>query len=245
MPKKDMRLSGAFFKHPATRLIGACPLVLAALMFAGGPTFHPDATVQGSSLTGWHTLGNADWRMQNGEIVGTPRSPAGGWLILDKSYQDVGVFASFQCLTGCLTGVLMRAEKTPDGGMKGVFVSLTDADRTPDEPPVPLTEQQKTGLASYALVVDANGKIIKHERLRRGGGQMRIAPALDPNAPGPGGRRTRRRWAWTRSRPATAHPPSRNRPPCGRMESGRDSARRQHRARFPEYLRQRDRRRSG
>jgi hypothetical protein len=170
------------------RRFPVCALVFASLLFAGGPTFHPDATIQGSTLAGWHTLGNADWRMQNGAITGTPKTPAGGWLILDKSYQDVGVFASFQCLTGCLTGVLMRAEKTPDGGMKGVFVSLTDADRTPDEPPVPLTEQQKTGLASYAVVVDAGGKIVRHERLRRGGGQMRIAPALDPNAPAPGGR---------------------------------------------------------
>ena len=28
-------------------------------------------------------------RVENGEIVGTPTAPDGGWLLLDKGYQDV------------------------------------------------------------------------------------------------------------------------------------------------------------
>jgi Domain of Unknown Function (DUF1080)/FG-GAP-like repeat len=166
--------------------VAACSAV--ALMFGGGPTFHPDVTVQGSSLTGWHILGDADWHAQNGEIVGTPKQPGGGWLVLDKSYQDVGFYASFRCMTGCRTGLLLRAEKTADGGMKGIFVSLTDSDRAAGEAPVALTEQGKTGIASYAVTLDAQGKELKRERLRSGGGQMRIAPPLDPNAPARGGR---------------------------------------------------------
>src|SRR5205823_4150829 len=44
---------------------------------------------------------------------------------------------------------------------------------------------------AYAVTLDANGKELTRERLRAGGGLMRVAPAVDPNAPargaGPGG----------------------------------------------------------
>ncbi len=78
--------------------------------------------------------------MEKGEIVGTPKTPGGGWLVLDKSYQDTGFFASFRCMGGCKTGVMLRAEKTADG-MKGAFVSLNEGD-----------------LASYNLKLDAQGQ---------------------------------------------------------------------------------------
>ena len=55
--------------------------------------------------------------------------------------------------------------------MKGVFVSFSGQ------------------VASYALTLDAQGHELRRERLRPGGGQMRIAPPLDPNAPGRGGGR--------------------------------------------------------
>lgn len=175
-------------KRRFVMLVTAAALCSAvALVFGSGPTFHPDATVQGSSLTGWHVLGDADWHMRNGEITGTPKQSGGGWLVLDKSYQDVAFYASFECTTGCRTGVLLRAEKTPGGGMKGIFVAL-DGVQTAGEAPIPQTEQAKSGVASYALTLDAQGKELKRERLRSGGGQMRIAPPFDPNAPGRGGR---------------------------------------------------------
>ena len=63
----------------------------------------------------------------DGELVGTPKSADGGWLVLDKSFQDVEFGADFKCVGDCRTGVLLRAEKTPTG-MKGVFLSL-DAGR--------------------------------------------------------------------------------------------------------------------
>jgi hypothetical protein len=51
--------------------------------------FVPDWTFKGSSLGAWRMLGDADWRAENGQIVGNPRSAEGGWLILDKPLQDV------------------------------------------------------------------------------------------------------------------------------------------------------------
>jgi hypothetical protein len=121
--------------------------------------FVPDWTFKGSTLTGWRILGQADWRAADGELTGAPRSPDGGWLMLEKSLQDVEVGFDFKASPGSSAGVLLRAEKTPDG-FKGVYVSLTEGD-----------------LAPYAVALDNNGKELSRERLRRGGGLMRVAPA--------------------------------------------------------------------
>ncbi len=147
---------------------GIVAAAISAALATSPVVFVPDATFHGSSLTGWHPLGHAKWRAENGEIVGTP-GEGGGWLVLDKSYQDIGFFTSFRCASGCKTGVLLRAEKTPQG-MKGIYVSLTDGD-----------------LASYRVTLDAEGRELSREALRPGGGQMRIAPPPNPNA-GRGGR---------------------------------------------------------
>jgi len=141
-------------------------IAAAGLLFAVGPTFKPDVTFKGSSLTGWHTLGEADWKASNGVISGTPKSAAGGWLMLDKSIQDVGFFANFRCTGGCKTGVLLRAEKT-NNGMKGIFVALDQGD-----------------LNSYAIKLDAQGRELSREKLRASGGQLRIAPPRAPAAAG-------------------------------------------------------------
>ena len=87
-------------------------VTLVAPSLAAGPTFIPDATFQGSALAGWHTLGQADWKAANGEIAGTPMSAAGGWLLMDKGLQDLGVYTSFRCTGGCKTGIIVRAQKT-------------------------------------------------------------------------------------------------------------------------------------
>ncbi|HTF64620.1 MAG TPA: hypothetical protein VK638_18215, partial [Edaphobacter sp.] len=80
-------------------IVGAVPLLLVAMAFATAPTvFVPDSTFKGSTLTGWHTLGQADWSARDGELIGKVKpGGSGGWLVLDKSYQDVGFFASFKC----------------------------------------------------------------------------------------------------------------------------------------------------
>jgi 3-keto-disaccharide hydrolase len=106
-------------------LVAALLVVWLAPLFGAGPAFIPDASFKGSSLTGWNTLGQADWRAENGDIIGTPKQATGGWLLLDQSFQDVGFYASFRCTGGCKTGVLLRAERTPQG-VKGVYLSLTD-----------------------------------------------------------------------------------------------------------------------
>ncbi len=147
-------------------LVSAC----ATLLHAASPnTFAPDWTFKGSALTGLKTLGQADWKAENGELIGTPKAAAGGWLVLDKSLQDVAFFASFRCAAGCKTGVLLRAQQTPSG-MRGVYVSLTDGD-----------------LASYAVKYDAQGVETSREKLKPAGGQYRFAEqATQQQPPVPG-----------------------------------------------------------
>jgi hypothetical protein len=140
-------------------LIGTTPL------FASGPSFQPDTKMDGASLKGWHPYGQADWRVDKGEIVGVPKEGAGGWLVLDHAYQDSALYAEYFCTGGCVTGVLFRAEKTPNGGLKGTYVELSDPE-----------------LAAYDVTIDAQGQILERNKLRRGGGLVRVAPPPSPNS---------------------------------------------------------------
>ncbi len=124
-------------------------ILLVSGALAAPRTFVPDVAFSGSSLNGWHALGQADWRAQDGEIVGTPRQPAGGWLILDQSYQDVVLYTQFRCAAGCKTGLLFRAEKTPDGGMTGVLVSMVDGN-----------------LGAYQVTLDSEGRELSRVKLQ-------------------------------------------------------------------------------
>jgi Domain of Unknown Function (DUF1080)/FG-GAP-like repeat len=144
----------------ALAVAGAAPLV------AVGPAFIPDVTFTGSSLAGWHTVGNAEWRAENGEIVGKPTSASGGWLVLDQSYQDVGVYTEYRCTGGCQTGVLFRESKS-DGATKGTFVNLSDPD-----------------IPTYTVTLAADGSISSKDAARRGGGLIRFTAPPAPGAAG-------------------------------------------------------------
>jgi len=132
--------------------IAALAALLLAPVFATGPTWIPDVTFKATSLAGWHVLGQADWRVEKGEVVGTAKPGGGGWLVLDHSYQDVEFYAGFHCTGGCKTGVLLRAEKTAEG-MKGVYVSLTEGD-----------------VSTYRVTLGPDGQELSREPLRPPGG---------------------------------------------------------------------------
>jgi hypothetical protein len=150
----------------ASRRAVAIPLAAAALMMVtligaqqrgagpqtgphGPATFKPTVTFAATTLAGWHPLGSATWKAAGGEFVGTaPAGSSGGWLVLDKGYQEVQLYASFKCSDPCSAGVLIRAAKTADGGLKGTFVSLAPGD-----------------LAAYTMTLDANGNELVRERL--------------------------------------------------------------------------------
>ena len=139
--------------------------VLVTVILAAPRNFVPDYVFQGSSVAGLRTLGQAQWRADRGEITATPSDSAGGWLVLDKSYQDVQFYADVHCAARCDAGVLLRAEKTSDGGLKGTYVSLSDGD-----------------LDSYDLTIGPDGKEISKKKLERATGQFtRIATGVWAN----------------------------------------------------------------
>src|SRR3954469_9383921 len=109
---------------------------------AANKNFVPDWRFEGSTLSSFRTLGEADWRAENGEIVGTPRSVAGGWLILDRPLQDVEFASAFRCTGGCKTGVMMRTQTTADG-IRGIFVAMPTGE---------------TPAGSFALSLDSQGR---------------------------------------------------------------------------------------
>ena len=121
------------------------------------PNFIPDWTFAGSSLSDWQTLGDASWRAENGIIVGTPSQSSGGWLLLDKSFQDVRFFARVKSAGECVAGILLRVQKNARG-MSGVFISLREGD-----------------LKAYRLALDASGHELERTALPPAPSEARFA----------------------------------------------------------------------
>jgi hypothetical protein len=143
--------------------VAVVSLLLSAI-FPAAHDFVPDYTFQGSSLAGWRPVGHANWRAENGEIIATPQNPDGGWLMMDKGYQDLELYTEFRCPETCDAGILTRTEKTPDGGWKGVYTSLSDG-------------------GAYDLTLNSDGKELSRTRLLRATAQFtRIAVGPSPNA---------------------------------------------------------------
>jgi hypothetical protein len=129
--------------------------------------FVPDWTFKGSELGQFRILGGAEWRAENGEIVGTPKTPDGGWLILDKPLQDTQFASTYRCTGGCRTGVMLRTQSTPDG-IKGVYVALPDGDNP---------------AGAFALKLDAQGHELSRRALNRANGTVRfLAPPSETAA---------------------------------------------------------------
>ncbi len=157
-----MSIHRSFPRSLAVSAVAVAALVL-GLRAEKPADFIPDGTFTGSTLAGWHVVGDATWKAQNGEIIGTAKpGGAGGWLVMDKGFEDVQLFASYRCVGSCKSGLLLRATKTPDGGMKGLLVSLTDGE-----------------YGSYYLTLDAQGKETARERI--------VAPGRAGGAGGGGG----------------------------------------------------------
>jgi hypothetical protein len=112
-----------------------------------GPSFVPDTRLDGASMNGLHTLGGAQWNVENGEFVGKGTT-GGGWLVLDKALQDVGVYTAFRCSGPCDTGILVRMARAASGST-GTYLSLKGKE-----------------LEAFALTVDANGGVVSQEKLR-------------------------------------------------------------------------------
>ena len=144
------------------RLFGLAAILgaLATVPLAGTrSTFIPDWTFKGSTLAGWHVLGAADWKAIDGELVGTPnRRTAAGWYSTNRF--RMSSLAPTSSASARAAPVCCCAPRRRPTGMKGVFLSLDEGE-----------------VGGYAVTLDASGKILTRERLRPGGGLMRVAPS--------------------------------------------------------------------
>jgi len=112
--------------------------------------FIADFLFEGSSLEGWRTLGSEEWHAKNGEIQAYPHGEGGGWLILDRNYQDLDFYTEFRYTGACNVGLLFRAEKIAAGGLRGTYVSLCPGD-----------------IDSYDVSLTPDGKILSQERQKK------------------------------------------------------------------------------
>ena len=140
-------------------------VALAAPPVQANRNFVPDWTFQGSSIKTFRTLGDVDWRAENGEIIGKPRSAAGGWLFLDRPLQDVDFASTVRCTGDCKAGILLRAQTAADG-IHGAFFAFP-------------TGQEPAG--TYALKLDTAGHELSRTALKPAGGMVRMMVPPDPN----------------------------------------------------------------
>ena len=102
----------------------------AMLLFLSSFAIHaglPQTPVfDGTSLAGWHALGGADWRVDNGDLVGTVRNGAGGWLVLDSVYGPSTLTIGFEC-KNCEPSLMIRSGKVGDR-TSGVEIALSGAE---------------------------------------------------------------------------------------------------------------------
>ena len=130
--------------------------------------FVPDWTFSAANLSEWQRLGGAEWRVDAGEIVGTATT-GGGWLVLDRSLQDVQFAVSFRCSGECNVGAALRLERTA-GGHKGLMARLTGGD-----------------IGLDAVTLDEQGRETSRTALQPSGGNFRLSPGVAPNPWGPPG----------------------------------------------------------
>lgn len=169
-----------YLLRPALAAIG----LLTGAVVAGAqpaPDFVPDQTITGSRLTGWQPSGAGHWTVKDGVVAGTaPAGGAGGWLIVDRSYQDVAAFARVRCVAACEGGILLRAERGADG-LTGLLVTFSHGAASATgaaAPPSPVSVQRVT--------IDTGGRVtMRDPLLAPPTGTGRVAPAPDPAAAPP------------------------------------------------------------
>lgn len=90
-------------------------LALAAPVFAGGPG-QWISLFDGKTLNGWRVEGNADWRVQDGAIVGRQGAGnKGGDLYTNQQWKDFEVEAEFQMTSPGNSGLWFRVSPSQPG----------------------------------------------------------------------------------------------------------------------------------
>jgi Domain of Unknown Function (DUF1080)/FG-GAP-like repeat len=94
----------------------------------------PLSLFDGTSLSGWRVQGPAQWRVENGALLGSCDASGGGWLLTERGFQDFVLRFAFRSTSG-EAGVLLRNaplswsrfSHAKDAGERtmGVYVALS------------------------------------------------------------------------------------------------------------------------
>lgn len=74
----------------------------------------------GKTFTGWHAIGEGEWKIEHGTIHGrrSQSEARGGFLVTDQTYTDFTIRALFKVGTGN-SGLFFRIEEIGDGTVRG------------------------------------------------------------------------------------------------------------------------------
>ena len=149
----------------AATLLALVSTSIAAAGQSGRPHFPADGGISTSDLSGWTAFGQAEWTALDGIVTAHPKTAAGGWLLFDRPMANVGVFSQILCPGDCEAGILLRAQKTPDGGLKGIYVSMSTANR-----------------GIFVLTTDAEGREVSRTAIPKGHSEGGL-PGTGSNTP--------------------------------------------------------------
>lgn len=171
--------------------VACTAVVMAASVMAQGPHSDTAKLFNGTSLAGWHPQGAAQWRAAGGEIVGAATSGP-GWLVLDKSYQDIILKFAFQC-DNCDAGVVLRNVALPSkpGTTSALYAGISGPDartlyRVTMDPQG--KELERTQLYKWTARQNPPGMQMSITPGTGGWNQTRIQVRGDVTAPPAGGR---------------------------------------------------------
>jgi hypothetical protein len=101
---------GFTMKHRVLAAIGALTISLAIAGCATGPSGPGWVTLfDGSSMKGWYTIGDANWRLEDGTVVADKLTGKNnGFLVTDKMYRDFQLYAEFWVSDNANSGIYMR-----------------------------------------------------------------------------------------------------------------------------------------
>ena len=100
----------------ACSMLVACVLVYAQAPAPAKPKPPGEDWVQlfnGKDFTGWNKVGNEDWQVQDGVIIGKAASKAYGYLETDRDYKDFELHLRFKCVGTGNSGVYFHTRFTP------------------------------------------------------------------------------------------------------------------------------------
>jgi hypothetical protein len=88
-----------------------------------------EAVDRSGSFEGWRQIGNANWRIENGEFVA---DSGAGQLVTQESYTDVRIQAEFWVSEGANSGIFLRAAD-PDSITDTTAYEVNIFDTRPDQ----------------------------------------------------------------------------------------------------------------